>query len=88
MHSHYCRGDEREEAMRSDFGSGWNIIGGLRAVWQRTARKAAGRVTPSKIAGLLARMRPLTGIGHHVTDAEMHRQSARAVMQAYHQGTL
>ncbi|MBK1698514.1 hypothetical protein [Rhodovibrio salinarum] len=57
---------------------------------QQAEMKAQWLVKPAKIAGLLERMRPLADIAnrHDMTDAELHRQSARAIMDAYQHGAV
>jgi hypothetical protein len=52
--------------------------------------KAQWLVKPPRIAGLLERMRPLADIAnrHDITDADLHRQSARSIMEAHQQGML
>ncbi len=57
---------------------------------RRAEMKAQWLVRPPRIAGLLERMRPLADIAnrHDITDAELHRQSARSIMEAHQQGML
>jgi len=57
---------------------------------QGSPQKHDGRVKPPERARRPAPMRPPAGIARprDTANAEMHRQSARAVMQAHHQGTL
>lgn len=57
---------------------------------QRAQMKAQWLVKPDKTAGLLERMRPLADIAnrHDIADAELHRQSARAILDAHQQGAL
>lgn len=57
---------------------------------QRAQMKAQWLVKPAKIAGLLERLRPLADIAnrHDIADAELHRQSARAMVNAHYQGAL
>jgi hypothetical protein len=57
---------------------------------RRAEMKAQWLVKPPRIAGLLERMRPLADIAnrHDITDAELHRQSARSIMEAHQQGML
>lgn len=57
---------------------------------QRAEMKAQWLVKPPRIAGLLDRMRPLADIAnrHGLSDAELHRQSARAIVQAHQHGAL
>jgi hypothetical protein len=57
---------------------------------QRAEMKAQWLVKPPRIAGLLDRMRPLAEIAnrHDMTDAELHRQSARAIVEAHQHGAL
>lgn len=56
----------------------------------RAHLKAEWLVKPPKVAGLIERMRPLAEIAatHEIADADLHRQSARSVMEAYHHGAL
>jgi hypothetical protein len=57
---------------------------------QRAQMKAQWLVKPGKIVGLLERMRPLADIAnrHDIADAELHRRSARSIMDGHHQGVL
>jgi hypothetical protein len=57
---------------------------------RRAEMKAQWLVKPPRIAGLLERMRPLADIAnrHDIADAELHRQSARSIMEAHQQGML
>ena len=57
---------------------------------RRAEMKAQWLVKPPRIPGLLERMRPLADIAnrHDITDAELHRQSARSIMEAHQQGML
>lgn len=57
---------------------------------QRAELRAQWLVEPDRVSGLLARMRPLAEIANQrdVTDAELHRQSARAIMDTHQLGAL
>ena len=57
---------------------------------RRAEMKAQWLVKPPRISGLLERMRPLADIAnrHDIADAELHRQSARSIMEAHQQGML
>ena len=57
---------------------------------QGTPLKVAWRVKPSERTGRPEPLRAPAGIARtrDAANAEMHRESARAVMQAHHQGTL
>ncbi|MBK1670146.1 hypothetical protein CKO28_19095 [Rhodovibrio sodomensis] len=57
---------------------------------RRAEMTALWLVKPPRIAGLLDRMRPLADIAnrHDMTDAELHRQSARAIVEAHQHGAL
>ena len=57
---------------------------------RRAEMKAQWLVKPPRIPGLLERMRPLADIAnrHDIADAELHRQSARSIMEAHQQGML
>ena len=68
-----------------------NLLEDLRnADVQQAEMRAQWLVKPPKVEGLLARLRPLADITNRydITDAELHRRSARAILAAHQHGAL
>jgi hypothetical protein len=67
------------------------LLESLRNGRDETARmQAQWLVKPARIAGLIERLRPLADIAnaHDVSDADLHRQSIRTVLDAHHAGAV
>jgi hypothetical protein len=68
-----------------------SLLDSLRNGRDETARmQAQWLVKPGKIPGLVERLRPLADIAnaHDVSDADLHRQSIRTVLDAHHAGAM
>lgn len=68
-----------------------SVLEGLRDRQEQSAHlKAEWLVRGPKVAGLIERMRPLADIAnaHDISDAELHRRSARALVETAQHGAL